>query len=171
MKRIALVVVLLALGTSAAHAEEPERDEYFGSMVLTDLAILISAGPVISASEHNQGATALLYGLAYLSAGPIIHAVHGNHGLIGRSLAKRALLPVASGAVGTIIGLVAVSGCSGDMCGLGAVVAGALGTAVGMMAAVISDWTTGRVDRTPARVTPTLTADADRVSLGVVGAF
>ncbi len=93
MKVVAVALASVLVGTTAARADDPDRDYYPHWMIPADLALLVSAVPAISAADEYAGEVALVYGLVYLSAGALVHDLHGNRREVGRSLGRRPCTP------------------------------------------------------------------------------
>lgn len=139
--RSATAVVVAVLLCAPASARADEGDWYGWQTLLTDAA---ATGLLYSATQFPNEDGALpgvlaVAGLAtYLLGGPIVHAIHGGH--VGRSLAARALLPVAGVPIGfAIYALVHTRSSDQCGCGLASLGAGVIGLGVGMIAASAVD--------------------------------
>ncbi len=178
------VAVALASVLSSARVEaqvpapaSPERSSsYLGTMMLTDVAVIGVTSAVLAASVTGAGnglvvAAAGAVGLiAFVGTGAVVHASHGNHRQVWRSLTRRSLLPLGAG-LGA--GLVANSrGCSGEDCDLGTAGYAAIGVGAGMLVAVAWDWSVAHLDsRFATALVPFSATDRERVVFGLVGRF
>ena len=96
--------------------------------------------PLAAASASAASAPLLSAALGgYVLGGPIVHLAHGEIGRAAGSLGLRAGLPVAGAASGYLLVTATAGDCHGDLCGLTAVVFGALGGMLGVVAATIID--------------------------------
>ena len=94
------------------------------------------------AAARASSASAPLLSLAvggYVLGGPIVHVAHGEIGRAAGSLGLRTGLPLAGAASGYLVGAATTGDCHGDLCGLTAVVFGAVGGVLGVVAATIID--------------------------------
>lgn len=116
--------------------------EWYGApIVALDVAAL--ALPFIGAgtAQNGDAAQAFIVGAVglYALGGPIVHFSEERVGTGFASLGLRLGAPLAGGLAGIVVGGAAVSGCTGEMCGLGALVYGAAGVGIGMIAAAVVD--------------------------------
>jgi hypothetical protein len=119
---------------------------YGWQILLSDAAVFSFAGLTRNAS--------VAYG--WVGGGAIVHLGHGNVGRGVASAALRAGLPL----VGAYLGAASASGCTGDWCGLGEVLAGG---AIGMVSAELIDVALLAHDSAP----PSATVRAAQHSHGV----
>jgi len=128
---------------SRAAASTEKRTEWYGApIVIADLAAvsLTVAGAATASSSSDLGFGLIAAGVGtYVLGGPIVHFSEDRIGTGFASLGLRLGAPLVGGAVGLGIGSAAVSGCTGEMCGLGALMFGAIGVGVGLVAAPIID--------------------------------
>jgi hypothetical protein len=137
--------------------------------------------PLLLASTGNVLRNAPILELtlgAYVLGGPIVHAAHGKLGRAGASLALRVGLPIAGLLVGDLISQIASGGDPHPWNKFDGPPSlwWVAGTSAGFIAAGWIDGWLARPRRpqrpTPATsIAPTVTASADRVALGIAGAF
>jgi hypothetical protein len=116
--------------------------EWYGAPIIAmDVAAL--ALPFIGAGVTQNGDTGQAFILGavglYALGGPIVHFSEERVGTGFASLGLRLGAPLAGGLAGIVVGSAAVSGCTGEMCGLGALVYGAAGVGIGVIAAAVVD--------------------------------
>jgi hypothetical protein len=130
------------------------RKYYAAPMVALDLLVFISVVPVMQMidersveSDNPVTAAGSLYLGAYLFGGPLIHNAYGNGRQSGSSFLKRIGYPVLGGIGGGMLGRVLEGDCSGEeFCGIGTAFGVVLGAGVGVVVAVIHDWTKAHND-------------------------
>jgi hypothetical protein len=167
-------------GFSAARPTKTER--YGGQILLADAAWLAATMVVgnLEANSSSDGDASITGVLAfgYFVTGPAVHMKHGNNSGAAKSLAARALLPVA----GMMVGAVAFSqDCPNDSgldCGFNTLAGMMVGGLAGGVGAMVLDWTVlGKKEvRIPgaeviARVQPRVGVTKDAVSVGFGGSF
>lgn len=140
----------LAPPSAVAPTPAPRPRRYYAApMVAIDLLVLVTAIPVGQMVEERSResdkpvtATVALYLGAYLFGGAIIHDAHGNDRQVGPSFLKRIGYPVLGGIGGGLFGRALEGDCSGEeLCGLGTALGVVFGAGIGVVVAVIHDWT------------------------------
>jgi len=128
---------------SRAASSTEKRTVWYGApIVIADLAAvtLTVAGAATASSSSDLGFGLIAAGVGtYVLGGPIVHFSEDRIGTGFASLGLRVGAPLLGGAVGLGIGSAAVNGCTGEMCGLGALAFAALGVGAGLLAAPIVD--------------------------------
>src|SRR5262249_911775 len=124
---------------------------YGWQILLSDAAVFSFAG-----LTHNAS---IAYG--WVGGGAIVHLGHGN---VGPGLAS-AVLRVGLPLVGLSLGAASASGCAGDWCGLGDVVAGGL---IGMASAELIDVALLAHDSAPPSATVRTAQHSDGVEVSPV---
>ena len=180
MRTALVLAILLAIGCGrtprpAAPAAVKTTRSYQSQLVALDGALLISFIPVMYLADRNLDgdttrAIAWTYVGAYALGGPAIHLGNGNPRQSGLSVVRRVGYPAALGLIvaGAILQTAGDNGC-GDECGgvLGA--SGALAVTVGVLGALVHDWSKAHVKiDAPA---PFVTADGERTVVGIGGRF
>jgi hypothetical protein len=121
---------------------EKQTEWYGAPIILSDLAALslslAAASTVKSSSEFGVGLLVAGVG-TYVLGGPIVHFSEDRIGTGFASLGLRLGAPLLGGAIGLGIGSSADSGCTGEGCGLGAVLLAAAGFGIGLLVAPIVD--------------------------------
>lgn len=146
--------------TAEATTTVTERDWYGWEIVAADGAVL---GMSVAARDGHIA-------LAWLGSGAFVHAAHGHSGRAATSVALRVGLPLG----GIALGLASAKGCSGELCDLGAAVAGGLvGMGVAEIAdvAMATDETTIVVPVRPARWTPVASVKSQSATIGFAATF
>ena len=129
--------------------------KYTLPLMLADMTLFALAYPMVSKGNSVHGLIA--WSSLYLAAGPTIHALHGNRAQIGRSLARRVVLPAAF----ALAAYKRYDECEAeDLCFIPAL----FGAGIGALVAAGYDWARGRVEiESPA---PVVIVDRDRVVVG-----
>jgi hypothetical protein len=155
----------------------PPAPEIAPEIEIADYRWQVAAADVVSVALalSQSGAGIRLGGLTYVLGGPIIHAVHGQGGRMGVSLAMRVGLPIALAFAGA--GL-AHHDCSpgDDDCDDGSLGGAILGFGVGIVTAMVVDSAViaGAVEvrkHTGATWAPQIAVTPRHVGFGVVGRF
>lgn len=147
MSRLAVLVAACVLAASSTALAAPPgmvpvesptpatRTQHYGYQIfLADLGWFAAAG-LLAKSDASGGGGDLVV-LGYYGAGPAIHLAHGNQSGAAKSLAARALLPLAGGVIGLTLGSQGTTADSDSA--LGGMVIGAL---AGGVTAMVLDWT------------------------------
>jgi hypothetical protein len=159
MLRAALIMVVS--GSSIAHAQpaeiEPGSASYAPFVVGTDgIALGLLAGAYATNESRVEPVFETAAVWTFRLGAPIVHLIEGRPMRAAGSLALRLVLPFVGGYLDGQL-----EGHSGFGAGLGAIAAAVLDAALA-----------GHDDRPIARgVLPTLTADRERIGVGLVGRF
>ncbi|AKT41929.1 hypothetical protein [Chondromyces crocatus] len=138
LRTATLAAVLLSSLTAGAQEQERFEQHWYGWQNLIGLGAAYS---LIGAGLSVDSGTAPLVaaGLGtYVLSGPIIHLAHGNGFGAGVSTGLNLGLPLTTGVIGALT-VCGIGNCKGYMGGLGYVVGGLFGGALGMIAANVID--------------------------------
>lgn len=143
-------------------AAKPPRRWYGAPILIGDAVAYGSLALAVNVEKTAQVALPLSVG-TFLLAGPITHAVHGQWGRMGLSVASRTLLPFTGLLLGTI-GCTADSDCTDSLAG---------GAIAGMLAATIVDSVVLPYEPVPTTPTvqPLVSVAKDQLWLGAGGTF
>ena len=129
---------------AATPATTEHRTWYGGGIVAIDVLALTL--PFVGLSSSSGGLETGLLGasaMGYVFGGPIVHAANGaSGGVVGGSFALRLGLPLVGVLLGVAAGGPADASCEArgeQLCGFATVAYGAIGMAVGMVAASVID--------------------------------
>lgn len=120
-------------------AERKSRSHWYGGAILVVDSTALALGIAAVAKPDAAAPLAMGAGLAYLAGGPIVHARHGRTGTALGSLGLRVGIPIAAAGVGAGVGAAGESDCSGEWCGIGAIIGGIFGFGAGMLVASVVD--------------------------------
>lgn len=168
------------VGPEMPELAAPTHVKRYGKQILLADLVWLGAGTLIaSQADGGDNIGSLLY-LGYFATGPLIHLKHGNGLGAAKSLAARALLPVAGMLVG---GMLAASSTEndpneydGDEDGMAVFGGMLLGGVVGVASAMVLDWTTFSKKTVEGRkpgwaVMPNVKVTRQSALAGVSGAF
>jgi len=144
-------------------AAKPQPRRWYGAPILIGDAVAYGS-IALAANVDEMASGALPVGIAtFLLAGPITHAVHGQWGRMGLSVASRTLLPFTGFLLGTP-GCTADTDCTDSLAG---------GAIAGMLAATIVDSVVLPYEPVPTTPTvqPLVSVAKDRLWLGAGGTF
>jgi len=154
---------------------------YGKEVVLADL-VWLGAMTVVARSDSEGGAASLI-GLGYFATGPLIHLRNGNGRGAAKSLVARTVLPAAGMLVGGLLAMDAEDNNQSyeddeliDDDGFAVLAGAVVGGFVGMVTAVVLDWTTfskKTVEGRPASwaAAPNVNVNRHGATVGVSGSF
>lgn len=136
---VATMVTFMFASSSTAYAgDEAEGDWYGWQLMAVDAAsiAMLTLGPSVAADESEEQA-AVITGLAgYALGAPAVHLAHQDDWTSLESVGLRVGLPLAGFLGGGLVGIVA-----DDSSGYGAMFGALFGLAVGVVSAMVIDYT------------------------------